>query len=891
MTIPEHLFADLPDPAAARRFYEQFLEADASAARQAAADSGLLSDLLALASFSPWAASTLLSYPQYTLWLKRHRGGEQVRGKDELLESLARFSLTNSTLDTGTTLSRFKRREYLRIFLNDLRGRTTIAETTEELSNLADAVLEHALRLARNDLEKRFGSPLEIDSRGRLKPAAISIVSLGKLGSRELNYASDIDLLFIFSAEGNTSGSGTSGQISNREFFIRLAGRVAALVGNTGSEGAAYRVDLRLRPFGRVGSLAVSVDDAVRYYSGEAADWERQVLIRSRASAGDPKPFEDFFSRIERFVFPESREIAEALESVRRSKQKIDDQHGGGARFNVKLGRGGIREIEFIAQALQSAYGGRDKWLRAPHTLIALARLNDRDLIDDAEFSALSEAYKFLRRVEHFLQMENGLQTHLLPPDLAGRENLAKRLGFTSIEQFDAEIKRHTDAVARIFQRVFGPTGSTKANPPFKSVSKRQPTFRSAIKDSKSAVPDDDLVKNLGPRIAANVAAHPELREILDSVTRETPERDYYSELASVVRRSESHNERLNALRTAWRPLFFEILALDAAGKLSISESKSRQTELAQAAIAIAMEAASEEYRGRFGAAAPQVIPDVLGLGKLGGAGLDFDSDLDLIITFDDRSLSNDSNLQQATEAATRVTELFINFLSAYTRFGSLYRVDLRLRPHGSGGPLAISRSSICEYFASDAAIWELLAYVKLRGIYGGQNKETEQEIRQIVHQRALATDKDLLRTETRRIRNELQEQRGDRRRTTPDIKYGEGGMLDIYFATRYLQLRDTVADDADSRSTADTLKRLYETGSLSASEYASFSSGYEFLSRLDHYLRVLVGRTTRLPIGNRPVMQQVAERFGHESQSELENKLLMTRLEVREAFDSVLDK
>ena len=159
MKIPEHLLSGLPDPDSAKRFAEQFAERHPAVANRIFNDLGLLADLLALASFSPWAASTLLRYPDYAVWLKRHRTGEGIRGKDELLESLARFSLTNSTLDPSVLLSRFKHREYLRIFLNDLRGRTTIAETTEELSNLADAILEYAFRLARQEMENRFGPP------------------------------------------------------------------------------------------------------------------------------------------------------------------------------------------------------------------------------------------------------------------------------------------------------------------------------------------------------------------------------------------------------------------------------------------------------------------------------------------------------------------------------------------------------------------------------------------------------------------------------------------------------------------------------------------------------------------------------------------------------------
>jgi [glutamine synthetase] adenylyltransferase / [glutamine synthetase]-adenylyl-L-tyrosine phosphorylase len=297
MTTADALIQDLPDPGAARRFLESLAEKHPRHAVRLEKDRSLLSDALTLASFSPLLAATMLEHPEYLGWLGRKRGEKVVRDKDELLESLARFSLTNSTLEPHVVLARFRRRELLRIFLQDIRRLAAIAEITEEISNLADAILEHALRLARQELDNRYGSPLETDEKGREKPAEICIVSLGKLGSRELNYSSDIDLLFLYSAEGVTSGVGSRDPLTNREYFIKLAESVIAMIGRQTGEGAAYRVDLRLRPHGRVGPLALSAADTARYYKTEAAAWERQVLIRCRASAGDDGHLSQFLQR------------------------------------------------------------------------------------------------------------------------------------------------------------------------------------------------------------------------------------------------------------------------------------------------------------------------------------------------------------------------------------------------------------------------------------------------------------------------------------------------------------------------------------------------------------------------------------------------------------------
>src|SRR5215213_944886 len=219
----DSLIQDLPDPEAARRFLDQFAEKNPSQNNKLLKNEGLLSDVLTLVSFSPLLATTILQNPAYLLWLNRHRAESKIRDKEELLESLGRFSLMNSTVEPQILLARFRRRELLRIFLHDIRRLATISEITEEISNLADAILEYALRLAKQELDNRFGIPLETDEKQRARPAEFCIVSLGKLGSKELNYSSDIDLLFLYSAEGETSGAGTKGAVTNREYFVRLS--------------------------------------------------------------------------------------------------------------------------------------------------------------------------------------------------------------------------------------------------------------------------------------------------------------------------------------------------------------------------------------------------------------------------------------------------------------------------------------------------------------------------------------------------------------------------------------------------------------------------------------------------------------------------------------------
>ena len=312
----EHLLRQLPESHGAGRLFARLAENNNSLARLFQREPGLLSDVLSLAAWSPLLATTLEQNPDYVTWLQRERVNTRVRNHEELGESLGRFSLMNSTLDPHVMLARFRRRELLRTYLHDIRHARTIVETTEELSNLADTVLEYALNRSRQELDNRYGAPQTSDARGRISSAEFCVVALGKLGSRELNYASDIDLLFLFSDEGDTSG-GLRGQITNREYFVKLGESLLRLVSEPIGEGAAYRIDVRLRPHGRDGALACALDEAVRYYEHTAQDWELQALIRARSAAGSHRLYQRFAGRVIGRVFRSDISVPAALMNVR----------------------------------------------------------------------------------------------------------------------------------------------------------------------------------------------------------------------------------------------------------------------------------------------------------------------------------------------------------------------------------------------------------------------------------------------------------------------------------------------------------------------------------------------------------------------------------------------
>ena len=940
----DFLLRDLPDQNGARLFLERLGKEQPRVLKQPA----LLADLLALSAWSPLLATTIEQNPEYLSWLSRERVDPRVRTADEFKEALARFALTNSGLNPQVLLARFRRRELLRTYLHDIRRSQTLVETMEELSNLADAILDYALSLARQDLDNRYGLPRLVDDRGRTATAEYCVIAFGKLGSAELNYASDIDLVFLYSDDGTTSGTGQRGEVSNREYFVKLSETIARLVGQSGGEGAAYRVDLRLRPHGRDGSLACSLQEAVRYYTHTAQDWERQALIRSRAAVGSAELFSRFKAAVTPAIFRPDVSVTGALASVRLAKQKIDRKVEKKTGFNVKLGRGGIREIEFIAQALQLAHGGRDDWLRVPHTLVSLGRLADRGFITQTERSDLSDAYYFLRSLEHRLQMEHGLQTHTVPENEDSQALVARRMGFAGSEDFGAALKAHTTNVRNAYDRLFAEAEESApvsdvieapqigdqdtalaissarvfashvdqhgesnlrslANHLRKLAGKSLNSHRALLQASRiaaslektehrfmiSEVNLEALLQLCGSSdsFAEMIAANPALIISLGPPTTAALRRDYRAILRAAVDAERSFPAELAALRLQWAELMVEIGAQDAGNALSIFEANHLQTDLAMASMNVAYLVARREMARRYGSFSGGPRIAFYGLGRLGTGGVDYGSDLDILITYDSLVPSPIKTLTQ-DETYSRLVELMNAALSSITREGYLYRVDMRLRPHGMNGPLVTSSEGFLDYLKEESAPWEWLAYVKLRCVGGDHElgRMIETHARHRIHANASRVDPKELEAVTRHVRDRLEKEKGTRgRKPGTDIKYGPGGMLDVYFATRYLQLRDEVMDEGDDRSTSFTLERLREEGSLSEEDFSALSSGYSLLRSIDHNLRLIVGRSTRLPDPNHPTARDVATRAGFESASDLQQTLTDQMKAIRAAYLRIL--
>lgn len=356
-------------------------------------------------------------------------------------------------------LRNFRYREFLRITIRDLLGRAELSETTMEISNVADAALEAALVVARHELDSRFGMPRYETPDGGVERCPFTVIAMGKHGGRELNFSSDIDIMFLYlTDQGETAGPKV---VTNHQYFVKLGELITKIIGEITPDGFVFRVDLRLRPEGERGDLAQNLQGYEIYYESWGQPWERSALIKARPCAGDRDLGKGFIEMVRPFVFRKYLDYS-SIGDIREMKQRIEMAAQARAakhakEINLKLGVGGIREIEFFISALQLIYGGREPALRERNSLKALHRLTLKDLVSFDEQRDLARAYEFLRTAEHRIQLLDERQTQTFTDEPGEVRSLAMRMGYRDApgvqagHAFRAELDRHMSRVREIY--------------------------------------------------------------------------------------------------------------------------------------------------------------------------------------------------------------------------------------------------------------------------------------------------------------------------------------------------------------------------------------------------------------------------------------------------------
>ncbi|WP_447980161.1 [protein-PII] uridylyltransferase family protein [Candidatus Nitrospira bockiana] len=463
--------AETADPDLALTHWERFVEAGANRASlftYLRTARRMLHLLCTLFGNSPYLAQTLIRDPLLVYWLAEERVLTKRPSARELDRGL-RTMLANVTAPElkYEALRRFKRREMLRIGVRDLLKLADVPETTEVLSHLAAVLIQAAYEIVQAELKVQYGTPMHRDRAGKWVETGFAVIAMGKLGGGELNFSSDVDLIYVYASdEGMTRVPGQSRAISipNEEYFEYLArGLTRALTEHT-QEGSVFRVDLRLRAEGSVGQLARSLARYRQYYRARGEGWERQALLKARPIAGDEAVGRAFLRMARPLIFlsKDAGQVSTSavIDQVKALKAMIDEKMAGRGheRRNVKLGIGGIREIEFLVQAVQMCYGRRLPSIVHRNTLTSLVRFRQAGLLSAEEQTALTRAYLFLRDVEHKLQMVHDLQTHALPDSPDELARCASRLGYTGVDRkealrlFLADHQRHTACVNQIFR-------------------------------------------------------------------------------------------------------------------------------------------------------------------------------------------------------------------------------------------------------------------------------------------------------------------------------------------------------------------------------------------------------------------------------------------------------
>ncbi len=815
--------------------------------------------------------------------------GDLARGRttEDFADRLESLLGCGEAIPISHHLALFRRRELLRIVLRDVQGTATLGETTAEISSLADAILDVAYRQVKAGLFARHGIPRLPNG----SVAGLSVIALGKLGGRELNYSSDIDLSFVHSGSGETDGPEP---ISNQEFFAKLARDVTQLLSAYTPAGVCYRVDLRLRPEGRHGEVVISLEGAQTYYSRRARDWELQMLIKGRVAAGEPEPGRVLLDFVEPMIYRTTLDFA-GVEAVAESRARIAERHKARHKtgLDIKLERGGIRDIEFLVQCLQRLHGGRELWVRHGGTLLALARLRDKELLSVPEYSVLSGAYQFFRALEHRLQFADDSQTHVLPTGERELELLARRLPppqpgivFTAAMLLE-RLDQHLSEVQALYDRIIHaqrPRAFIETAPAIAAARH----LRAAVPPPGEAPPVSpnllSLLDSAAPDLARTLrqgrprrnllsfeifleatAANPEwlgwlnqdpvlVSHLLDlfenspflgeHLTRTPAWLADLRDIRYLAARKFSDDYREAAaefatpadLRLFFRREMFRLQAASLTLAVPVFKTLEQTSLLADAVIRAAYQMAIWQVAGTQPPAEPGYTPFdqllVIALGRLGVKEFDLGSDADLVFVLPD---------SDASERIfwTRVAERLIELLASYTGGGKVLSVDTRLRPNGQGGPLVQTTSAIKEYFEYRSEAWEGIAYMKARAVAGDAEQAMVflNEVQELDFRRYGQSGRSRPLLKQMRLRIE-REQGGEN-----PLKAGRGGYYDIDFSLMYLRLKGAGLF-FKTLNTPERIDIVEKMGHLERADARFLLDAATLYRAVDHGLRLLDGQT-----------------------------------------------
>jgi glutamate-ammonia-ligase adenylyltransferase len=825
--------------------------------------------------------------------------------------------------ETSRALRIAKRRVALTTAAADIAGLWSEARVTTALSDFADAALRCAVArlLADHAAAGAFRLP---HPEAPERESGFIVLGMGKLGAHELNYSSDIDLMLLFDHERIATDDPDSLQTQ----FVRLSRSLVRLMDERTADGYVFRTDLRLRPDPGSTPPAMSVLAALTYYESTGQNWERAALIKARPVAGDIAAGEAFIKELRPFIWRKNLDFA-AIQDIHSIKRQINAHRGGWSvavgGHNIKLGRGGNREMEFFAQTHHHIWGGREPRLRGRSTVEALSALASMGRIAEKTAHEMTESYWFLRRVEHRLQMIDDKQTHTLPEDEGRLSHLALFLGYPDSAAFAGELLFHLRRVESHYVDLFedapalGAPGTVGGNLVFTGTEDDPDTLatiaalgfanphgvaatvrgwhhgryratrstrakeiltelmpallaalgRSTDPSSAFAKFDDflaglpagvqvfslfaanpgllDLVAEImggAPRLAEHLSRHPGL---LDNVLTA----DFFDPPPSATALAEelertladaTHFEAaLDAVRRWAHDRRFQVGVQMLRGRIAPRDAAAALTNVADVAVSHLLPVVEAEFALAHGRV-PGGGMAVLAMGKMGGREMTSASDLDLIFVYDAPAEVESSDGRKSLPVSQyygRLSQRFLNALTAPTGEGTLYEVDMRLRPSGNKGPIASRLVGFIQYQRESAWTWEHMALTRTRVLCGppALTAAVEATVREVLT-RPRAPDKLLADVAEMRERME-REHHSD---FLWEVKHRRGGLVDIEFLAQYLQLRHAHdRPDILSTNTREALERLTSAGFLSPSVATDLIAALDLWQAVQGVLRLTI--------------------------------------------------
>jgi len=887
-----------------------------------------------------------------------------------LVDTVDAMAIATDEAEAARLLRGLKAEAALLIALADVGEIWPVTRTTCALTQLADAAVGAALRfvfrLAAAEAKVNPKDPQypELDS-------GYFVLAMGKMGAFELNYSSDIDLIVLFDPTATTLAP----SLEPGPFFVRLTRRLVKLLQERTVDGYVFRVDLRLRPDPASTQIAMSTTAALSYYESIGQNWERAALIKARPCAGDIAAGNAFLKDLAPFVWRKYLDYA-AIADVHAMKRQMHAYRGHGEiaaeGHNIKLGRGGIREIEFFVQTQQLIAGGRHPQLRTRRTLATLEILAQGGWIAPAAAHQLDETYRFLRTVEHRLQMVADEQTHTLPSDPEALGRFARFLGYADRDAFAAVLIKHLRQVQQHYSRLFEEASEAAAKrralifPPdhddvrtldkltamgFRRSLEASTTVRQWLSGSYPALrgefarrhlselvpilfehlstaetPDStlraldrflhalrggarllslllrnpDLVALLtlilgnAPRLADTLAQHPQAMDGLIDPAFFGPLPDA-TKLATRLRaslgQSASYEDFLDSVRLFGQEHLFLIGARILSGTSSAEQAGEAFARLADVIIRELHQAMVDLMVARHG-----ILHNgesaVLAAGKLGGWEMTAASDLDLMLIYEfdrDRPESDGEQPLHATQYFARLTKRLVSALATQTNHGSLYNVDMRLRPSGRSGPLATQIDGFASYHEHDAWTWEHMALTRVRVISASAAfaERTRAVIRAILcrPRNAVATAADVI-----EMRRAIATEKGDADRW--DIKNAAGGLIDLEFIAQYLQLVHAwERPDILDTSTAGVLERAVRLGLLSAQNAEILRPAARLYQALTQVLRLCLSGPFDPKTANAGLLALLARAADVPDFAALDAHLRETQAKVRTVFEQILGR